>query len=207
MIKIGIPTGRLARMTYLFGASTISLEVALHTSRSLVTMENGRTIFRLRPSQIPPLICHGLLDEGFCGSDTLDEFPMRNLLEVVESHPQSGVRMVVAAADPQILDKDLGRPLVIGTSYPARASEIFASKRHIIVEQPGCIEGLCPRLVDVIVDIVETGKSLEENGLFLLQDLGELQIHWIRRKPSHGSHDPRSHDPRSVRDPSPSNQG
>jgi len=176
-MKIGIPKGRLgAAMAARAGFPPPEV------FRRLCWVEGDKTYFLLRPSQIPHLVCHGLLDEGFCGSDTLDEFPMANLLEVLDSMPQPGVRMVLAGDDPWVRTTVRGRPLVVGTSYPNTASRALFGFPHILVEQPGCIEGLCPMLVDVIVDIVESGRTLEANGLTVIQELGELQLVRIRRK-------------------------
>ncbi len=176
-MKIGLPKGRLEGRTLdLLGGNNFVQE-----TRKLTWTVDGQTFIRMRPHQIPPAICHGLLDEGICGSDSLWEFPMRHLLRVMASVPQPGVRMVVAAADPELLSHLPARPLVIGTSYPNLASEVFAGIPHILVEQSGCIEGLCPILVDAIVDIVETGETLRANGLHVLHDMGELSLVRIRK--------------------------
>lgn len=140
--------------------------------------------FSLRPKVIPGLVAHGLLDEGFCGSDSVDEFFDREMLVVETVAPQHGVRMVIAAHYPRVLEAALDRPLVVGTTYPATASAVFdvLGKAYILVEQPGCVEGLCPDLVDVIVDIVETGTTLQANSLSVVHELGELSVVRVRRR-------------------------
>jgi ATP phosphoribosyltransferase len=140
--------------------------------------------FALRPKAIPALVAHGVLDVGYCGSDSLDEFLMPEMFDVKRIAPQRGVRMVVAAAQPDVLQTPLDRPLLVGTSYPVTAARYLArlGKAHVIVEQPGCTEGLCPSLVDLVIDVTETGETLSANGLIVLEELGALWTVEIKRK-------------------------
>lgn len=175
--RIGVPKG---------GAAD-SIVASPGDRRVLHWADQEREFFRLRSKAIPGLVSHGLLDQGYCGSDVLDEFPMPELLTVHDLGPypsEHGVRMKVAAARPDVLEVPLCRPLVVGTSYPRTASRFMQprGKAHIIVEQPGCIEGLCPSLVDLIVDVVESGRSLEANSLMVLADLGEIRLVMVRRR-------------------------
>ncbi len=90
--------------------------------------------------------------------------------------------MVLAGADMAALERPRERPLV-GSPYPRTASRFLAAIPHILVEQEGCVEGLCPSWVDVVLDIVETGATLRAHGLEILCELGELEVHLVRRKP------------------------
>ena len=183
-MRIGIPGGRLAkhlpRLSVILGR-----EVAEPPYERSLYWRGPDEYFRLRAKAIPALVAQGLLDFGICGSDSISEFLMPELLDVRDLGPQVGVRMVVAAADPAILRMPLGRPLVVGTTYPLTASTYLGTrhgKSHIVVEQPGCIEGLCPMLVDMVVDVSETGETLEANGLQEIEDLGQLRVVTVTRK-------------------------
>lgn len=183
-MRIGVPAGSSSLLKHVPSALRESWHDAPHDPRLLQWGCGGDTYFALRPKAIPALVASEILDEGFCGSDSVDEFLMPELLRVEDVAPQTGVRMVVAAADPHVLEHPRGRPLVVGTSYPATASAVLdvLGKAYLLVEQPGCVEGLCPSLVDLVVDVVETGETLRANDLRVLHDLGELSVVKIRRR-------------------------
>lgn len=188
-MRIGVPSGRLvghipAEIRARWTATLPGDKSFVGPDRSLQRHRGDDTYFLLRAKTIINLVALGLLDEGICGSDSLDEFMAPELLDVETVAPQRDVRMVLAAADPDILSRALARPLLVGTSYPATAAKVFGAlgKAHIVVEQPGCIEGLCPSIVDVVVDVTETGETLRANGLVVLRELGELSVVNIRRR-------------------------
>lgn len=133
--------------------------------------------FLLRGHDIPKLVLHGLLDEGYCGSDALQEDIDSRLLTVTRITIQGDARMVVAAADPDVLSHVTDRPIVVGTSYPNQARARFVGMRPaVFVQVAGCTEAVCPSLVDVIVDISETGTTLAANGLTVIEDLGPIYV-------------------------------
>jgi ATP phosphoribosyltransferase len=188
-MRIGVPSGRLvghipAKLRSKWTKVEAGDKSFLGPDRSLQRQRDDDTYFLLRSKTIVNLVALGVLDEGICGSDSLDEFLAPELFEVELVAPQHGVKMVLAAPDPFVMDRALMRPLLVGTSYPATTAKMFDAlgKAYIIVEQPGCIEGLCPSLVDVVVDITETGETLRANGLVVLRELGELSVVRIRRR-------------------------
>lgn len=183
-MRIGVPAGSSSLLKHVPLPIRQSWRETLYESRSLQWSYGGHTYFALRPKVIPALVANGVLDEGFCGSDSLNEFLLPELLVSEQLAPQTNVRMVVAAADPLVLEHPRGRPLVVGTSYPAVASAVLdvLGKAYLLVEQPGCIEGLCPLLVDLVIDVTETGETLRANNLTVLHDLGELSVVKIRRR-------------------------
>ncbi len=183
-MRIGVPSSSSHLLKHVPDAVRQSWYDTPYEPRLLRWNCGGNTYFALRPKVIPGLVAHGILDEGICGSDSLDEFFDRDLLVTTTLASQRGVRMVVASHDPRVLEDPLDRPLIVGTTYPATASAVFdlLAKAYILVEQPGCVEGFCPDLVDVIVDIVETGATLRENSLTVVHELGELSVVRVRRR-------------------------
>ena len=115
------------------------------------------------------------------GKDVLDEgdFDIYELLNL-----NLGIcKMAVAAKND--FREDLDRPLRVATKYPRIAKNFYAKKnREIeIIKLNGSIE-LAPvlGLSDVIVDIVETGKTLKENGLRVYEDILPISARLIANK-------------------------
>lgn len=189
MTRVGVPTGRLTdhvpeELRLDWARAHLDFSLARPRDRSLHWCSGAREYFSLRPKAMPALVAHGLLDVAYCGSDSVDEFLMPELLDVRVLCPQQGVRMVVAASREDVLTTPLERPLTVGTSYPVTAARYLAAlgKAHVVVEQPGCVEGLCPSLVDLIVDVTESGETLRANGLVVIEELGGLDVVEIRRR-------------------------
>ena len=113
---------------------------------------------------------HGAADIGITGKDVLLEQEGREVYELLDLG-FGGWRMVVAArADGDALGEALRRlgPVRIATKYPRVASEHFAGtgRQADIVEVKGSVE-IAPLtgLVDAIVDLTASGRTLEENDL------------------------------------------
>ena len=132
-----------------------------HGVRSLVTM---------RPSDVPTYVEHGAADLGITGKDVLLESPERELYELLDLR-YGRCRMIVAALaglDP--IARSLRRlgTVRVATKYPVIATGHFAAtgRQAVIVEVKGSVE-LAPLtgLVDGIVDLTATGRTLVENGL------------------------------------------
>ena len=176
-LRVGVPKGRLNNFEW-------PIEILPPSERVLRSTTRSFDIFRLRSKAIPDMVAHGLLDVGVTGLDSLQESAAVDQLEVCGSKLQPNVRMVIAAADPKILYQPLNRPLVVATSYPRLAEQYLGrlGRPFILLDMPGCVEGLCPALVDLIIDIAETGETLQANGLVLIQELFELTTVAVRRK-------------------------
>jgi ATP phosphoribosyltransferase len=127
-------------------------------------------IVTMRPSDVPTYVEHGAADLGITGKDVLLEAPQREVYEILDLG-YGRCRMIVAA---RIGDDSIARSLRrlgavrLATKYPGVAARHFADTgRHAeIVEVKGSVE-LAPLtgLVDGIVDLTATGKTLVENHL------------------------------------------
>ena len=166
-MKIGIPKGRIQKHLQL------PCEIP---EGNLQWCAGDNEYFLLRGQDIPKLVLHGLLDEGYCGSDALQEDVDSRLLTVTRIAAQGDAHMVAAAADPDVLTKVKTRPLIVGTSYPNQARSFVGMRPAIFVQVGGCTEALCPSLVDIIIDISETGTTLDANGLTVIEDLGPIYV-------------------------------
>jgi ATP phosphoribosyltransferase len=163
------------------GASPRPLPDALSDdSRTLVRAarfgEQELELLLLKPDDVPTYVEYGTADLGVCGRDVLVE------REVDVYHPVDlGIgrcRLVVAGrAGVDVAAARTGRMPRVATKYPRTAAAHFARRgvQVEIVDVQGSVE-LAPilGLADVIVDVVETGTTLAENGLELKEE-----ISWI----------------------------
>lgn len=168
MITIAIAKGRMqddalslmARADIRIGASSLA------SRRLAIEDESGdyRFIF-VKPADVPVYVEHGIADCGVVGLDVLLESEADLLLPLDLGIARC--RLVVAAKDPAVISRSLGM-LRVATKYARIANSHFGG-RGIPVEiipLSGSVE-LAPALglADAIVDLVETGRTLKENGL------------------------------------------
>jgi ATP phosphoribosyltransferase len=187
MLSVALPKGRLGNKVYkLF--SEIGYECAgmLDDTRLLVfeNPEKGVRYLLVKPSDIGIYVERGAADIGVIGSDTLREgnYDVYELLDL-----KVGVcRMAVAAKNG--FEDNLNLPLRVATKYPNIATRYFEGKsRQIdIIKLNGSIE-LAPilGLSDVIVDIVETGSTLKENNLSVIEEVCPISARLIANKSSY----------------------
>ena len=158
------------------------------SDRRLLFEESG--IVTMRPSDVPTYVEHGSADVGITGKDVLLEQSQRNVYELLDLG-YGACRMVVAAregGDP-IGDalRRLGR-VRIATKYPRVAARHFADtgRQADIVEVKGSVE-LAPLtgLVDAIVDLTATGRTLDENGLRVTEEIGVCTARLIANPVAH----------------------
>src|ERR687891_41877 len=156
--------------------------------RKLLFAEAG--IVTMRPSDVPTYVEHGSADVGVTGKDVLLEQSHRNVYELVDLG-YGRCRMVVAArsgGDPiESALRRLGR-VRIATKYPRVAAQHFADtgRQVEIVEVKGSVE-LAPLtgLVDGFVDLTATGRTLEENGLRVVEEIAMSTARLIANPVAH----------------------
>ena len=143
--------------------------------------ELGYRFFLAKASDVPTYVEYGAADIGIVGKDTnLEEG--RKLYEVLDLK-LGKCRMCVCgpeSARERLQHHELIR---VATKYPAIAKDYFYNKKHQTVEiikLNGSIE-LAPivGLSEVIVDIVETGSTLRENGLTVLEEVCPLSARMV----------------------------
>lgn len=166
LVTIALPKGRVLRaVAPLLARAGADVKALLADERSLVreSPEAGLRFLLLKPDDVPTYVEYGAADVGVCGRDVLLERPA-DLYTPLDLGV--GVcRMVVAG--PLGKAPPTGVPRV-GTKYPRIAAEHFARRgvQVDVVPLGGSVE-LAPvvGLADVIVDLVETGATLAQNGL------------------------------------------
>lgn len=184
-LTLALAKGRLANQTlgFLKDAGIVFEEMNDPDTRKLIfTNEKEKVkIFLAKASDVPTYVEYGAADIGVAGRDTILE-EGRKLYEVVDL----GIgkcKMCVAGPEQA---KDLlrhGALIRVATKYPNIAKDYFYNKRNQTVEiikLNGSIE-LAPivGLSEVIVDIVETGSTLKENGLIVLEEICDISARMI----------------------------
>lgn len=179
-ITIALAKGRLAKQTLaLLEQSGITCEeMKDKDTRKLIFVneELGLKFFLSKTSDVPTYVEYGAADIGVVGSDTILE-EGRKILEVLDLG-LGKCRMCVAgpASAKELLQKN--EIIRVASKYPNIAKDYFYNKKHQtveIVKLNGSVE-LAPivGLSEVIVDIVETGSTLRENGLEVLEEICPL---------------------------------
>ena len=184
MLNIALPKGRLGERVYsLFAAAGYPCPDLEQENRKLI-FENedaGVRYFWSKPSDVAIYVERGAADIGVAGKDILLEYEP----DVYELLDLNMGRCRMCVAGPADFRDDASRTLRVATKFPHIAKDYFgAQSRPIdIIRLNGSIE-LAPivGLSDVIVDIVETGKTLYENGLAPLQEIVPLSARLIANK-------------------------
>lgn len=184
-ITFALAKGRLAKKTLeMFEQIGITCEeMKDESSRKLIftNEELGFRFFLAKANDVPTYVEYGAADIGIVGKDTILE-EGRNLYEVYDL----GIgRCRMCVCGPESAKKYLnGHELIrVATKYPNIAKDYFYNRKHQTVEiikLNGSIE-LAPivGLSEVIVDIVETGTTLKENGLCVLDEVCDLSARMV----------------------------
>jgi ATP phosphoribosyltransferase len=176
MITIAISKGRMQDDALaLLAAAGVRIDPESLASRRLALADESgeyRFIF-VKPADVPVYVEHGIADCGVVGLDVLLESEADLLLPLDLGIARC--RLVVAAMDPSVITRAFGM-LRVATKYSRIASAHFGA-RGIPVEiipLSGSVE-LAPvlGLADVIVDLVETGRTLQDNGLSVVEEITE----------------------------------
>lgn len=186
-LSIALTKGRLEKKTVAMlermGYGTENLK---DKGRALVFEDTRKDIryFLVKSNDVITYVNHGVADIGVVGKDTLMERGNQNY-ELLDLEFGKCKFCVATLPDQDVFQK-VGH-VKIGTKYPQVAREYFLS-RGIDVEVikiDGSVE-LAPilGLADGIVDIVETGTTLKENGLVILEEVCEISARVIVNKAS-----------------------
>ena len=186
MINIALPKGRLGEKVYaMFERAGYPCPSIKENNRKLIfeNEEAGVRYFWVKPSDVSIYVERGAADIGVAGKDILLEYEPE-IYELLDLNIGK-CRMAVAAK--RDFHDDNQRTLKVATKFANIASRYYASKgRDIdIIKLNGSIE-LAPilSLSDVIVDIVETGTTLKENNLDVIETVAPISARLIANKSS-----------------------
>ena len=190
-LTIAVPRGALFEETLdvLDGAGVDTSELR-GDSRSLIFHASGMTLVTMRPSDVPTYVEAGAADVGITGKDVLLEQADRVVYELLDLG-FGRCRMVLAARTGADLLGEAQRRLGmmrIATKYPRIAEEYFEStgRQVDLIEVKGSVE-LAPLigLGDGIVDLVATGRTLEENELEVREEILECTARFVANRVAH----------------------
>lgn len=183
MLTIALPKGRIAdetldRFEKAFG------ERFVFEDRKLILEKSGFKFLNVRNQDVPTYVMHGAADLGVVGLDVLEEkeYDLIKLLDLKLGRCK--VAFGLRAGEKLNFDKS---KITIATKHEKIAKKYFEEKAMAveIIKLYGSIElaplvGLC----DCIVDIVETGETMKQNGLEVGPTIMESSAHLIANKNS-----------------------
>ena len=184
-LTFALTKGRLADKTLsaLEGIGLGCEEMKDKDSRKLIFVNEEKKLkfFLAKGPDVPTYVEHGAADIGVTGKDIIME-ENRNIFEVLDLG-FGKCRMCVCGpkeAEEKLKHHEMIR---VATKYPKIAKDYFHNKKHQtvdIIKLNGSIE-LAPivGLSDVIVNIVETGTTLRENGLTVLEEVCPLSARMV----------------------------
>lgn len=184
-LTIALTKGRLANKTLeLFERIGVDASGALdkNTRKLVFTNEElGLRFFLAKGPDVPTYVYYGAADIGIVGRDTIIE-ENKKLYEVLDLG-YGKCRMCVCGPASARKYLENGDSIRVATKYPNIAKDYFLGRKHQTVEiikMNGSIE-LAPivGLSEVIVDIVETGSTLRENGLEVLEEVCPLSARMV----------------------------
>lgn len=183
-ITIALSKGRLADLSMdLMEKIGIDSSDYRNESRKLIFTDEKNKIkfFLAKPADVPTYVEYGAADIGVVGKDTLLE-EGRHLYEVLNLG-FGACRMVLAGPAELAGKLDSLNNKRVATKYPRIAREYFEHKRREsieVIKLNGSVE-LAPLvgLSEMIVDIVESGRTLRENGLVVLDTIADISARMV----------------------------
>jgi ATP phosphoribosyltransferase len=190
-LKLAVPRGALYGETLdLLDAVGVDTSELRGDSRSLIFQASGMTLVTMRPSDVPTYVETGAADVGITGKDVLLEQGDRLVYELLDLG-FGRCRMVLAARTGNDRLGEAQRRLGmmrIATKYPRIAEQYFEStgRQVELIEVKGSVE-LAPLvgLGDGIVDLVATGRTLEENELEVREEILECTARFVANRVAH----------------------
>lgn len=180
-----LPKGRLQAATLALVRSA-GYEVLLPDARALRSEEERGVVFQfVKPRSIPQLLHLELAAAGFVGHDVVVDSGVDDVDDSLDIG-LGRVSVVVAAAQPDIVERPPQRPLIVATEYAGIAAAWFRARglQHVVLQTHGSTEGFVPTFADVCVDCVETGETLRANGLTRLDTIMESSLRLCARRQS-----------------------
>ena len=187
MLNVALPKGRLGEKVYaMFEKAGFPCPSILENNRKLIfeNPEKGVRYFWVKPSDVAIYVERGAADIGVAGKDILLEYQP----DIYELFDLNIGKCRMAVAGKKDFRDDTQRTLRVATKFSNIAANYYLSKgRDIdIIHLNGSIE-LAPilGLSDVIVDIVETGTTLKENDLEVMETIVPISARLIANKASY----------------------
>jgi ATP phosphoribosyltransferase len=187
-VAIALPTGALLPGALrLISRARLARLSAPELGRKLLVERGSVRVFLVRPADVPAYVDHGAADLGIVGKDVLWESGGTHY-ELVDLH-FGPCRLVLAVPEAsRLAGPETWPPLLrVATKYPRTAASWFEMRGQSVevVQLHGSVE-LAPQvgLVDGIVDLTATGRTLRENHLRIAAVLGSSTARLIANQAS-----------------------
>jgi len=198
MITVALPKGRTLQATLdRFARAGLSPEEDFASTRKLIVPARGAQarFVLLKDPDVPLYVERGAADLGVCGLDHVLESGADLLVPLDLGF--GACRLCLAAPRDSAVARgwqtgdsgaEKGRSLRVATKYPRLTARAFA-RRGVpldVVRLSGSVElAAVADLADAIVDLVETGRTLEENGLVVVEDLLQVSARLVVNRASY----------------------
>jgi len=183
MLTVALPKGRIAEET-LDIFEDIFNEKFIFEDRKLILKKGDFQFLLVRNQDVPSYVTYGAADLGVVGLDVLEEKEL-DLVKLLDL--QIGkCKVCIGMKNEDTLDMNAPE-IIVATKMENIAKKYFESKAMAVkvIKLYGSIE-LAPivGLSDAIVDIVETGTTMKQNGLKVVETIMESSAHLIANKNS-----------------------
>ena len=184
MLTVALPKGRIAEETLEIFAEIFGGEFKFEGRELIMEVGNFRFL-NVRNQDVPTYVEHGSADIGVVGLDVITE----KKLDIVTLLDMQMGKCKVSIGIKNEDELDWSKPNIKIATKMVNITEQYFAKKAVgveIIKLYGSIE-LAPLvgLADAIVDIVETGATMKENGLKVAEDIMDSSVHLIANKNSY----------------------
>lgn len=179
IITVAVPTGRLQKQVFEYFA-TCGIELS-EPNRNLIVEDKHRSLrfLLVKNSDLPEYVNGGIASVGIVGTDIVHESP-HNFFRL-GNFPFGSTRICLIGK-PNTPSINTVTRTTIATKY-TQFTKDFLKERNIhanIIKLNGSVE-LAPLLglAPYIVDLVETGGTIKENGLIIMEEIGSTEVTFI----------------------------
>jgi len=183
MITIALPKGRIAEETLAIFSAIFGGEFRFE-GRELIMQKEGFRFLNVRNQDVPTYVEYGAADLGVVGLDVITEKEL-DILDLLDMR-LGKCKVAIGIKNDQELD--WSRPDIKVATKMVNITKAYFAQKAVgveVIKLYGSIE-LAPLvgLADAIVDIVETGTTMRENGLKVAETIMESSAHLIANKNS-----------------------
>jgi len=183
MLTVALPKGRIAEQTLEIFETIFGDEFKFESRKLILDMGAFRFLL-VRNQDVPTYVAHQAADIGVVGLDVIEE----QGLDIIRLLDLGIGKCKVAVGIRQDDELDWSKPQMKVASKMVNITRNYFSKKAMgveVIKLYGSIE-LAPLvgLADAIVDIVETGTTMKENGLKVAETIMESSAHLIANKHS-----------------------
>jgi ATP phosphoribosyltransferase len=185
-MRLALPKGRpLKGALELLERAGITFRFDSDRDYTAESNEPGLVGKLIKARAVPQMVALGNFDAGLCGLDVVSEASYEQCLPLLDLG-LARVELVVAVVKgkEQILTSPPRRPILIATEYE-RIADAWASRHglaHITIQTWGSTEAYPPDDADIILDCVETGRTLEANNLTAIERLLVSTTHLVANR-------------------------